>query len=221
MISIANTCHHAPFWVLCVSQSPPPPPPLPYPTSPSPPHKARRGCSARCWHQFSSFCYRRHFLTKLVVHRWCNHYRLLPSQAQVGDADCSQSLPPQNYCQTLIQSLLSHCTGCWRTWMKLQVQCSARKLISMKTLVARTPSWIWFAPSVFVSESLILIRLFWIERKGCHYGWTFAQASSSSSSYARCRCLLPSRRRLSSSAPPGYHTACPSEASDPAMCPAS
>ena len=45
--------------------------------------------------------------------------------------------------------------------------------------------------------------------------------SSSSSSYARWRCLLPSRRWLSSSAPPGCHTACPSVASDPAMCPAS
>ena len=45
-------------------------------------------------------------------------------------------------------------------------------------------------------------------------------SSSSSSSYARWRCLLPSRRRLSSSAPPGCHTACPSEASGPAKCPA-
>ena len=45
--------------------------------------------------------------------------------------------------------------------------------------------------------------------------------SSSSSPYARWRCLLPSRRRLSSSAPPGCHTACPSDASVPAMCPAS
>ena len=46
--------------------------------------------------------------------------------------------------------------------------------------------------------------------------FVFIWLSSSSSSYARWRCLLPSRRRLSS-APPGCHTACPSEALDPAM----
>ena len=44
---------------------------------------------------------------------------------------------------------------------------------------------------------------------------------SSSSPYARWRCLLSSRRRLSSSAPPGCHRACPSVASVQAICPAS
>ena len=39
--------------------------------------------------------------------------------------------------------------------------------------------------------------------------------TSSSSSHARWRCLLSSQRRLSSSAPPGCHTACPSVVSVP------
>ena len=45
--------------------------------------------------------------------------------------------------------------------------------------------------------------------------------SSSSSLYARRRCLLPTRKRLSSSAPPGCHRACPSVVSVLATCPAS
>ena len=45
--------------------------------------------------------------------------------------------------------------------------------------------------------------------------------SSSSSSYARRRCLSPSRKRLSSSAPPGCHRACPSVVSVLATCPTS
>ena len=120
---------------------PPLPPPTPCPTSAWPPHKGR-GCGARWRHWLGSVCYRRRTLDQLMIHRWCKHYRLLPSQAQVSAADCCQSLPPQNYCQNLIQSLLSHCTGCWKTLVKLQGKSSAWKLISVKTLVARTPSWI-------------------------------------------------------------------------------
>ena len=93
----------------------------------------------------SSVCYRHHTLDQLMTHRWCKHYRLLPSQAQVSAADCCQSLPPQNNCQNFIQSILSHCIGHWKTLVtlvKLQGKSSTLKLISVKTLVARTPSWI-------------------------------------------------------------------------------
>ena len=46
-------------------------------------------------------------------------------------------------------------------------------------------------------------------------------SSSSSSSYARWRCLLPSRRWLSSRAPTGFHRACPSVVWVQATCPTS
>ena len=129
------------------------------PPTPPPPHTLSDLCLTSSWREgvqcswreglqcsltapASSVCYRRRILDQLMTHRWCNHYRLLPSQAQVSAADCCQSLPPQNYCQNLIQSLLSYCTGCWKTLVKLQGKSSTWKLISVKTLVARTPSWI-------------------------------------------------------------------------------
>ena len=83
---------------------PPPPPPTPCLTSDWPPHEGT-GWSA-CWgHGLGSVCYRPRSLDQLMIHRWCNHYRLLPSQAQGDAADSCQSLPPQNYCQNLFQSL--------------------------------------------------------------------------------------------------------------------
>ena len=125
--------------------------------------------------------YRCCFLTQLVVHRWCHHHHLLPSQTQVGGADCSRSLSPQNYCQTLLISL-SYCSGHLIVIVKIQAQYGIWKLISVKTLVARMPSWIWFAHSVFVSVlkwDSFWIELkwdsFWIERKECYYRWTFHQ----------------------------------------------
>ena len=163
-ISKANTCRHAPFSVLYI----PPPSPPPWLTSASPPQE-RKGCSAGWRHQLSSVCYSHRSVAQLVSHRWCNHYRLLPCQALVCDADCSQPLPPQNYCQNPILSLLFHRTGCWITLVKLLEHCSSWKLISMKTLVARTPSWIWFACSVLVSESYYQSDCFWVKKKGCHY----------------------------------------------------
>ena len=51
--------------------------------------------------------------------------------------------------------------------------------------------------------------------------WPASELLSSSSSYARRRCLSPSRKRLSSSAPPCCHKVCPSVASVLATCPAS
>ena len=107
----------------------PPPPPFPCLTSSSPPHKGR-GCSARWWHWLMALS-QQFLLPSLfscpagVIHRWCNqrwcnHFRLPPCQAPVGDADCSQSLPPQNYCENFIESLLSGCAGRWITLVKLQ-----------------------------------------------------------------------------------------------------
>ena len=124
------------------------PTPSPCLTSPSPPHEGR-GCSA-CWRHGSAVS-----ATVAVFWPswWCNHYRLLPCQAPAGDADCICLFLPRITIKTSSKSLLTNCTGCWTTLVKLQVQCSTWKLISMKTPVARTPSWIWFACLVFASES--------------------------------------------------------------------
>ena len=137
LISKANMCCHAPFSMLC---------------APSPPsHILSDLCLTSSWRKgvqcllaapASRVCYRCLTLDQLMIHRWCKHYRLLPSQARVSAADCCQSLPPQNYCQNRIQSLLSHCTGRWKNLVKLQEKSSTWKLTSVKTLVARTPSWI-------------------------------------------------------------------------------
>ena len=137
------------YWSVKRTRAATPPSPCCAPTPPPPTlsdlcltSSRREGVLCSLTAPASSVCYGRCTLDQLMTHRWCKHYRLLPSQAQVSAADCCQSLPPQNYCQNFIQSLLSHCTGRWKTLVKLQGKSSAWKLISVKTLVARTPSWI-------------------------------------------------------------------------------
>ena len=139
------------YWSVKRTRAATPPSPCCAPSPPPPPPNTLSDLCLTSWREgvqcsltapASSVCYHCRTLDQLMTHRSCKHYHLLPSQAQVSAADSCQSLPPQNDCQNLIQSLLSHCTGRWNTLVKLQGKSSTWKLISVKTLFARTPSWI-------------------------------------------------------------------------------
>ena len=70
----------------------------------------------------------------------------------------------------------------------------------------------------------VFVLFFYLVYKNFSYDQvTFSNlvSSSSPSSYARRRCSLPSRKWLSSSAPPGWHRPCPSVVLDLATYPAS